>query len=51
MNAPTQAIHKSLAGGRWATFSFDEQMGHIGSEVERTIRAHDQGLEDRLKPR
>lgn len=30
--------HPSLAGGRWNTFSFPEQMANIGSEVERTIR-------------
>jgi hypothetical protein len=28
-------IHKGLAHGRWFTFSFAEQMGHIGSEVYR----------------
>ncbi len=30
---------KSLAEGRWFTFSFEEQMGNIGSEVGRTINA------------
>jgi hypothetical protein len=30
--------HKGLAAGRWFTFSFDEQMGNIGSEVGRTIK-------------
>lgn len=29
--------HKSLAQGRWQTFSFYEQMGNIGSEVERAL--------------
>lgn len=29
--------HQELAAGRWQTFSFFEQMAHIGSEVERTI--------------
>jgi len=31
-------IHKDLAGGRWFTFSFVEQMGHIGSEVYRASK-------------
>ncbi len=30
--------HKTLAQGRWNSFSFLEQMAHIGSEVERTIK-------------
>jgi len=29
--------HKSLADGRWAEFSFLEQMANIGSEVGRAI--------------
>jgi hypothetical protein len=29
--------HKSLADGRWYTFSLCTQMANIGSEVERTI--------------
>ena len=29
--------HKELAAGRWKTFSFVEQMAHIGSEVERAL--------------
>lgn len=28
-------IHKELAAGRWARFSLAEQMGNIGSEVNR----------------
>jgi len=30
--------HKNLAGGRWNSLSFFEQMANIGSEVERAIR-------------
>ncbi len=30
-------IHKELASGRWAQLSFVEQMGNIGSEVERAL--------------
>jgi hypothetical protein len=29
--------HQSLAAGRWQTFSFVEQMAHIGGEVERAM--------------
>ncbi|MDD5720450.1 MAG: hypothetical protein PHQ53_12245 [Candidatus Krumholzibacteria bacterium] len=31
------AVHTQLAAGRWAELSFAEQMGHIGSEISRTI--------------
>lgn len=31
--------HQSLAAGRWSTFSLAEQLGNIGSEVNRAIRA------------
>lgn len=31
--------HQSLAAGRWASFSLAEQLGNIGSEVNRAIRA------------
>lgn len=48
MSSPARIIHKGLAGGRWAEFSFDDQMGHVGSEVERAIRAHEQGLTERF---
>jgi len=30
--------HQNLAGGRWQTLSFFEQMANIGSEIERTIK-------------
>ncbi len=29
--------HKSLAGGRWNTFSHCEQLAHVGSEVSRAL--------------
>ncbi len=35
----TQFFHKSLAEGRWFTLSLAEQLGNIGSEVNRAIRA------------
>lgn len=38
--------HRESAG-RWGTLSLVEQLGHVGSEVERAIRAHGSGHEDR----
>ncbi|MDP3953555.1 MAG: hypothetical protein Q8P99_01920 [bacterium] len=32
------AIHKEMAAGRWYEYSFDEQMGNIGSEVSRAAK-------------
>lgn len=31
--------HESLAAGRWFTLSLAEQLGNVGSEVSRAIRA------------
>jgi hypothetical protein len=33
--------HQSLAEGRWFTLSLAEQLGNIGSEVHRAIRARE----------
>jgi hypothetical protein len=41
--------HPSLAAGRWQTLSLMEQLGNIGSEVERALRAHAQGRHDRFE--
>jgi len=38
----TAPLHSGLAT-RWSAFSLVEQMGNIGSEVGRTIRAHKGG--------
>lgn len=35
-------IHASSAA-RWGTLTLMEQLAHVGSEVERTIRAHEAG--------
>ena len=43
------AIHTSLANGRWHTLSLCEQLGNIGSDVERALRAHAQGRSDRFE--
>ncbi len=37
---------KSLASGRWAQFSFMEQMANIGSEVERSLNWKAKGNAD-----
>jgi hypothetical protein len=45
MSAP---VHSGLAAGRWRSLTLVEQLAHVGSEVERTLRARDQGLTDRF---
>ena len=37
------ALHSDLAAGRWFELSLYEQMGNIGMEVGRVIRAHKKG--------
>ncbi len=32
--------HQSLAAGKWQQYSLAEQLGNIGSEVGRTLRAN-----------
>ena len=49
MTSSTPA-HPSLAAGRWKTFTLAEQLGNVGSEVERAVRAHAQGRPDRFEP-
>ncbi|MGH7619370.1 MAG: hypothetical protein ACREPM_19305 [Gemmatimonadaceae bacterium] len=41
--------HPSLAAGRWRSLSLMEQLGNVGSEVDRAIRAHAQGRHDRFE--
>lgn len=36
-------LHRDAAAGRWQALSLMEQMAHVGSEVERAIRAHEAG--------
>lgn len=45
----TSPAHPSLAAGRWHTLSLAEQLGNVGSEVERALRAHAAGRADRLE--
>lgn len=35
--------HQDLASGRWHTFSIAEQLGNVGSEVERAIKWGEKG--------
>jgi len=42
-------IHKSLADGRWFTFSIYEQLGNVGSEFERAARAFERGDNERFE--
>lgn len=44
MSAP---LHAGLASGRWNALSLAEQLANVGSEVERSIRAHQAGRLDR----
>lgn len=41
--------HPSLAAGRWQSLSLMEQLGNVGSEVDRAIRARAQGRQDRFE--
>jgi hypothetical protein len=41
--------HSSLAAGRWHSLSLMEQLGNVGSEVDRAIRAHRQSRHDRFE--
>ena len=36
-------LHHDLAGGRWNDLTLLEQLGNIGSEVERTLRWREKG--------
>lgn len=39
--------HREMAAGRWAEMSLAEQIGNIGSEVSRTLKARKMGNEAR----
>lgn len=40
-------VHEELAAGRWLTFTLAEQLGNVGSEVSRALRARAQGNQQR----
>ncbi len=42
-------VHPSLAAGRWGTLSLAEQLGNVGSEVERAMRAYSEQRQDRFE--
>lgn len=44
-----RALHKGAAGGGWARLELVEQLGNVGSEVERAIRAHLAGRTKRFE--
>ena len=46
MTAPP--LHRQAAAGGWARLDLVEQLGNIGSEVERAIRAHEAGRTSRF---
>jgi hypothetical protein len=45
----SRPLHPSLAAGRWHTMPLVEQLGNVGSEVDRALRAHSQGKHDRFE--
>lgn len=42
-------VHKEMAEGRWAEMSVLDQMGNIGSEVSRALKAKRMGNEKRCQ--
>ncbi|WP_419949180.1 hypothetical protein [Candidatus Palauibacter sp.] len=42
-------LHPRAAEGGWARLDLVEQLGNIGSEVERTVRAHEAGRKGRFE--
>ena len=47
--AVTRVLHRDAARGGWAQLELVEQLGNVGSEVERAIRAHEAGRADRFE--
>lgn len=41
-------FHPDLLSGRWQTFSLAEQLGHVGSEISRALRAKEAGNVPRM---
>ena len=44
----SRTIHKQAAAGRWSRLELVEQLGNVGSEVDRAIRAWDAGKTSRF---
>ena len=45
----TRALHRNAAAGGWARLELVEQLGNVGSEVERAIKAHQAGRSGRFE--
>lgn len=43
-----EPLHAGLAAGRWQTFTLAEQLGNVGSEVGRALRAKAAGNDTRM---
>ena len=41
--------HTELAAGRWTTLSLAEQLGNVGSEIDRTIAAREARRPERFE--
>ena len=41
-------LHQNAASEGWARLELVEQLGNVGSEVERAIRAHEAGRRERF---
>jgi len=48
MSPAASPLHRAAAEGRWRGLSLVEQMAHVGSEVERSIRAYRAGNPSRF---
>lgn len=49
MTVPAGLHHPTLAAGRWHSMPLMEQLGNVGSEVERAFRAHEGGKRARFE--
>jgi hypothetical protein len=49
MSTPLGTHHVQAAAGRWAALTLVEQMAHIGSEVDRAVRAREGRREQRFE--
>ena len=45
----TRTLHKRAAAGTWHQLDLVEQLGNVGSEVDRAIRAHQAGRTTRFE--
>ena len=44
-----KVLHRNAVAGGWARLELVEQLGNVGSEVERAIRAHEAGRVNRFE--